>query len=174
MKPGSKLLSAVVLAVAVPSMSLAAEKHIPENKVPKAVIEAVKQKYPDAKMTGFEEEKEGKRTAYEVDVQSGSTEMEVDVTPEGKIISEETRIEEAALPESVKKAFAASKHGKSKVEKVEKVVVIGKEDSPSYEVAVTEGGKRNEIVFDKDGKVLHEKKAGKEPRGEAKREAEKK
>jgi hypothetical protein len=171
----SKLLFAAALAALIPSLALAGEKRVAESQVPKAVLEAVKQKYAGARLTGFEEQQEGKQTTYEVKLEEGSVEREVVLTPDGKPVSEETGIAPDAVPQNVRQALTASKHGKASLEKAEKVVFTGKEDAPQYELLVSEGGKRTELVFDHDGKLLKEEpKASKPHHGKAGHEAEEK
>lgn len=160
------------LVVSVPAVALAAERHIPESKVPKAVVEAVKQKYPSAKATGYEEEKEDGKVNYEVDLQNGAQEMEVELSADGKVLAEEVRVEPKDVPEAVTKALQSSPHGKGKVEKAEKVTLTDKPGAEFYELYVAEGAKRTQLLFDKEGKLVKQSQ-GHEPRGEAKREAEK-
>ena len=145
------------MAIALLSVSIqASERKLKEADVPKAVIDAVKTAHPDAKITGFEEEKEQGKTVYEVSLGEGANKVELDVSPDGKILTTETVIALNAVPGEVQKAFGASKYGKWTVKKVEKVVDTGHEQDPRFEYQVSNAGKRAEVVFANDGKIVKE------------------
>jgi hypothetical protein len=167
-------LLACGLAVAAPRTARAQEVKVEEKDVPKACIDAVKKKYPTAKLTGFEKETEGDKVTYEVRVEvkgeKAVRKIDVELSPGGKILAEEEEISKDALPEKVKKALAASKYGTWEIKRVERVVKEEKEDDPSYELVVTNGKRKFEIVLDKDGKITNEEekkvKAEKSEKGE--------
>jgi len=85
--------------------------------------------------------------------------VEVSLTPEGKILSEESTIDPSALPDAVKKGLQASKYGSWKVKKAEKVIEGEDAGKPSYEVEVTKGAEKAEVVFDPAGTVIKEEVA---------------
>ena len=165
------------LAVVLVALSLSAfakEKAVAEKDVPKPVTDAVKARYPTGTVSGYAMEKEGKTTSYEVRVKQDGREYETDFSAEGKLVSEEMEIEAADVPAEVRAAEEKSKYAKWKIERVEKVVLAGKEKTPSYEVLVTDGKKWMEVVFDHTGKLVKEEKHQEPHKGEAKREMEKK
>lgn len=130
--------------------------------VPKAVVQAVKAKYPKGKLTEASKETEDGKTVYEVTVMDGKTHIDVTVTPEGKIILVEKTIAAKDLPRAVADALE-KRHPGAKVNLAEE---ISKDDKVTgYEVVVeTKGKKLMEVNFAPDGKFVkeEEKKAEKE------------
>jgi uncharacterized membrane protein YkoI len=132
------------------------EKSLKRADVPKPVIDAVTKKYPSARLKKFgEEEDEGKRI-YEVELANGAEQVSIDVSPEGKILAEETVIKPASLPEPVKAGLKASKYGTWKITKAERVIHDEKTDAPEYEVVVTAKKEKFEVVLDGTGKITKE------------------
>jgi hypothetical protein len=140
----------------LPAALLASEHKVKKADVPAAVLEALQKKYASAKVTGFQKEVEKGKTAYEAKLDNG---VEVSFTPEGKVVSEESRIDPASMPEAVKKGLQASKYGSWKMRKAEKVVEGEDASRPTYEVAVESGSQRAEVVFDPAGSLIKEEVA---------------
>jgi hypothetical protein len=134
----------------------APEKALKRAEVPKPVIEAVTKKYPKAKLKKFGEEMEEGKKIFEVELTSGTDQVSVDVSPEGKILAEETVVKPSALPAPVKAALEGSKYKGWKVAKAEKVIHEEKEGTLEYEVLVQSKKERYEVVLDKDGKITKE------------------
>jgi len=134
----------------------APEKELKQADVPRPVIDAVSRKYPKAKLKKFGEEMEEGKKIFEVELTSGKDEVSVDVSPEGKILAEETVIKPAALPAPVKAALQSSKYKGWKVTKAEKVIHDEKEETVEYEVVVQSKKEKFEVVLDKDGKITKE------------------
>jgi len=149
----------VIGVVFIFSLSAAAsERKIKQSEAPKAVIEAVKKKYPSSRMLEFAEEQDNGKTVYEVKVQDGKSEVDVGLSAEGKIVSEEKRLDPSALPAKVSEAISASKYARWKIERAETVVLNENESGPTYEIAVVQGKNRVELMFDPAGKLLKENK----------------
>ena len=134
----------------------AAESAVKNADVPAAVKDAVEKRYAGAKQLGWEMEVEEGKTRYEVKLEQGKDHLEVSVTSEGKVLSEESELAYSAVPEAVKKAFAAGKYGAWKVHKAEKIVDGQDAAKVSYEVAAKQGSEGVEVVFDASGKQLKE------------------
>jgi hypothetical protein len=136
------------------------EEKVPLNKLPKAVTEAVKKKFPKAELVSAEKEKEDGKIVYELNFKNEGSTVEVIVTPEGKILVVEKEITVKDLPKAVADALE-SKYAKATIKKVEE---ISKEDKiTAYEVLlVTEKKKTLEVQFSPEGKVLEEEKKDKE------------
>jgi hypothetical protein len=159
-------LFACVLALGL-SIARADEKPVKEAEVPKPALDAVKKKYPGAAFKEFAREEEKGKVSYEITLtlkeKDKTRKLDVLVSPEGKIEVEEEVVGEDALPEAVKKALGASKYGKWKIQKVERIVKNEDEKDPSFELLVKDGDKKAEVLFDKDGKLVEEEdKTGKE------------
>jgi hypothetical protein len=146
--------AALVLSLAV---ARGDEEKVDLDKLPKAVVKAVKDKFPKAKLVGAEKEKEGGKTVYEVHIKDGKTTIEVTVTPKGKIVSVEKEISAKDLPKAVAEALE-KKYPRAKITKTEEV---SKDDKITYEMQITVGKKKLEVVFDPDGKFVKEEKKDK-------------
>ena len=135
--------------------AFAGESKISEAEVPKAVLDGVAKKYPAAKKTGFEREVEKGKTVFEVKLLNGGHKIDVDVSPEGTILEEEEEIAFDAAPAAVKAALASSsKYAKWTVKRAERVVTAGNHAEPHFEIVVTSGKNKAELVFSTDGKLL--------------------
>ena len=158
-------LAVVVLLVPVVRADEKEEK-VPLDKLPKAVVEAVKAKFAGATLVSAEKEKEDGKTVYEVNIKHKGHTIEVSVTPEGKIVSVEKTIAAKDLPEAVAAALK-KKYPKATVKKVEE---LSKDDKVTgYEVLLVAPGKKPvEVVFDPSGKITKT-----EPKGEKKEEKDK-
>jgi hypothetical protein len=140
------------------------EEKVALDKVPKAVLEAVKARFPDAKMLSAEIEKEDGKTVYEIAIKDKDQKIEVTVTPDGKIVSMEKQIAAKDLPKAVTEALEA-KYPKATYKMIEEVIEVkdGKEKLEGYEVLlVTAEKKKLEVVVAPDGKITKEEKKDKE------------
>ena len=157
----------VVAALWLAGDALAAE-------VPKAVTEAVKKKYPDAKILSAKQEEERKdgKAVYSVSVARGKQEMDIDVDSDGKIVSEEASIEPSAVPEQIQKGLKDTKYGTWKVKHVERVILDEKDSTAHFEILVAKGKQQKELVFAPDGRLEKEESPKKNHRGAAKKEVE--
>jgi hypothetical protein len=132
-----------------------ADQTISESEVPKPALDGVTRKYPGAKKLGFERETEDGQTNYEVKLLHHDQRIDVEVAADGKIVSEETTISFDAAPEAVKQALAASpKYGKWTVRHTERVIQGENTAAPRYEIVVSKGKHKAELVFAADGKLL--------------------
>ena len=131
----------------------AEEKKIPLDKVPAAVLGAVKAKYPGAELTGAEKEKEKGVTVYEVALKDKGRRIEATFEADGTLVSVEKAVSVKDLPRAVADALDA-KYPKAKVKKAEEET---EGDKLTYEIhLVTAEGKKMEVVFDRSGKVVEE------------------
>lgn len=141
----------VVLAVFAAARADEDEEKIPLDKVPKAVLDAVKDKYPDAELVGAEKESEDGKTVYELQIKNKGQKLEVTFKPDGTLTTVEKEIEVKALPKEVTDALDA-KYPKATLEKAEEVT---EGDKLSYEVRLTTADKKSlEVELDARGKVL--------------------
>ena len=141
---------------------------------PKAVTDAIKKKYPDARIVSVKQEKERNdgKPIYWVSLERGKEEMDVDLDADGKIISEEARVEPSAVPESLKSSIKSSAYADWQVTRVERVILGEKEDTAHFEVLVQKGKQQKELVFAPNGKVEKDEAPKKNHRGAAKKEVE--
>jgi uncharacterized membrane protein YkoI len=130
------------------------EEKIPLDKVPKAVLKAVKNKFKDAKLVGAEKENENGKLVYEITIKHKDDSIEVIVTPEGKILACEKVIAVKDLPAAVLKAVEA-KYPKADIKKAEEITA---DDKITYEVLLLIDKKKLEVVLDPSGKIVKEEK----------------
>lgn len=157
------ILVAVSLLV-VSASTRADEEKVPLDKLPEAVVKAVKARFPDAKLVSAEKEDEDGKTVYEVAITNKDQKIEVTLTPEGEIVEIEKEIAAKDLPEKVAKSLEA-KYPKATYKTIEEVIKVKekKEQSPYYEVLlVTADKKKLEVSVDGDGKIIKEEDKSKE------------
>jgi hypothetical protein len=131
------------------------EEKIPLDKLPKAVVDAVKAKFEGAELVSAEKEKEDGKEVFEVAIKHKGQNIEVTLTPEGKIVSVEKEIAVKDLPKEVSEALDA-KYPKATIKKLEEVT---EGDKLTYEaLLVTADKKTVEAVFDPKGKLVKEEK----------------
>jgi hypothetical protein len=140
----------------------APEKTLTQADVPRPVIEAVTRKYPRAKLKKFGKELDEGKPIFEVELTSEKERISIDLTPEGKILAEETELSPAALPAPVKAGLQASKYKGWKITRAEKVIHDEKADTLAYELQVQSKKEKFEVVLDREGKITKEEaKTGK-------------
>jgi hypothetical protein len=130
------------------------EKEIPIDKVPKAVIDAVKKKFPTIQIKSATEETEDGKVSYEIESTVNGANTDIVLKADGTIEVIEKEIKEKDLPAPVL-ATLKSKYPTAKVTKYEELT---KGTDVTYEMAF-EGGSVKEVVIDKTGKVVDEEKA---------------
>ena len=133
----------------------AGEVKVPLKDVPKAVLDAVKERFPRAELTQATKESEDGKTTYEIALKDRGRSVDLSATADGKITEIETAIDAKALPAKVTSALAA-KYPDGTIKKAEEIVEIedGKE-TKSFEVIVTTTAKKSlEVKLSPDGKIL--------------------
>ena len=83
------------------------EQKIDVKDLPKAVLAAVKAKFPEGKVTGAAKEEEGGKVTYEVALEDKNSKIDVAVSAKGKILEVEKTIDEQKLPKAVAATLAA-------------------------------------------------------------------
>jgi uncharacterized membrane protein YkoI len=139
------------------------EEKVPLDKVPKAVLDAVKKRFPDADVKSAEKETEDGKTVYEIAVKNKGQTIEVTLTPDGEITEIEKQIEDKDLPKVITEALD-SKYAKATLKMIEEVIKVkdGKEKLEYYEILlVTSDDKKLEVSISPEGKILKEEKKGK-------------
>ncbi len=131
------------------------EQKVPLAQVPRAGIDAVKHKFPQAELKEASKEVEGKKTTYEVSLTSAGKHITVSLDEKGEIEEIETEIAMSDVPRAVTEAIAA-RYPQAKIKKAEEIVEIedGKEEEKAYELdVVTAAGKSVEVTVDARGKI---------------------
>src|SRR5262249_16815238 len=137
--------------------ALAHETAIKKSEMPAAALAAVAHKYPNAKQVGFTREEEQNQIIFEIEILDGKRHMDIDLSPQGKILAEELWIGEEALPAAVRQAVADN-FRKWSVKRVERIVTEENEATPHFELLVTQGKQKLEIVFDETGRLIKQEK----------------
>jgi hypothetical protein len=156
----------IAAAVTVASLGLlvaassgrADEEKVALKDVPKAVLDAIKAKFPGAELTEAAKETEDGKTTYEVALKDKAGKaVDVAATAEGKITEIETTIAAKDLPKAVVSAIDA-KYPKATVKKAEEIVAIdGDKETKSFEVVLTTADKKTlEVKLSPEGKALEE------------------
>jgi hypothetical protein len=151
------LASLVVLAV-MGSVAMADEEKVPLDKLPQKVTDAIKAKFPNAKLVAAEKEKEDGNVVYDVDITNGEDKLEVAVKEDGTITGYEKAIKVKDLPEAVTKALE-DKYQKHTCKAVEEVYKVkdGNDEFDCYEIVIeTAAKKKFELLVEKDGKIRKE------------------
>jgi uncharacterized membrane protein YkoI len=157
-------LAAVVGFVGVPGGARADEENVPLDKLPKAVADGVKKRFPDAELKEASKEDENGKTVYEVSIKDKGHNIDVTLTPEGGLVSIERSIEAKDLPKAVADTLE-QKYPKATLKLVEEVIKVreGKEKLEYYELQlVTADKKKLEVTVTPDGKINHEEDKSKE------------
>ncbi len=141
------------------------EEKVPLDKVPKAVLEAAKKRFPKADIVGASKEGEDGKTVYEVELKEGGKTIDVTLTPEGTITLIEKQIDAKDLPKAVAETLD-KEYPKAKLKIVEEVTAVkdGKEVVDFYEALLATADKKEiEVQIAADGKVkkVEEKKTEK-------------
>ena len=146
---GSALSLLAVVAVR------AQEKKVPLDKVPKAVLDAVKAKFEGADLKGASTEKDGDKLVYEISLVHKGHKIDASLTADGKFVSVEKEIKAADLPAAVAAAIK-DKYPKAKIKLAEEVSEGGK---VKFEVLLQTGPMSAvEVVLSPDGKIIKEEK----------------
>lgn len=119
-----------------------------KTKVPQAVLDAFKAKYPTA--TDVEWEKEGENE-YEAEFEIGKSEYEASFTATGQWLETEQEVGVEDLPAAVYTAFNTAYPNAKKVE-IEKI------ETPNqvikYKFEFKERRKKKEVVYDSKGELM--------------------
>jgi hypothetical protein len=153
----NRLAVAVTLATAFGFLTLtgtgwAEEERIAVEDLPRAVLKAVKTRFPRAEIKAAveveeeEDDEEEDETRYEVSLEFKGHNYDVTLESDGKIVEIEKEISVDELPRAVKKALAA-RHPGVKIEKVEEVTRGNR--PPYYEVIV-----KAEVAFTAKGRLI--------------------
>ena len=127
------------------------EEKLSPDKLPKAVLAAIKAQFPAAEITEAEKETEGGKVVYEVELKDKGQEYEVELLEDGTILEVEKELHDP--PAAVTRAVAG-KYPKARIiEVAEASKVTDKRLTPThYEVTIeTDAKKELELIVSLDG-----------------------
>lgn len=135
----------------------------PAAKLPKAVAKTFKKEFPKGKIAKLDVEQENGVTVCDIEFKEGKTEKETDIAADGTMLEFSTVVDAKTVPEAAMQAVRQAAEGAKigHVEQVEishqtkdgKVVKLPKPVT-RYEVGMTKGNQRAEIVVATDGTVV--------------------
>jgi uncharacterized membrane protein YkoI len=135
-----------------------AEK-IPLDKVPKAIMDAIKGRFPAAEISSVEKEKEDGKIVFDVELKHQGRKYEMEIAEDGTILEIEKEVAAKDVPAAVTKA-ALAEYPRATVKEVMEVnKVKGKQETPDhYEVTLTTADKTSvEVNVSLDGKIIKKK-----------------
>jgi uncharacterized membrane protein YkoI len=142
------------------------EEKVDLDRLPKPVLQAVKDRFKDAEVKGASKEKEDGKTVYEVTIRLKGQNIDVTVTPEGDIVLIEKEIAAGDLPRAAARALE-ERYPKATYKIVEEIIKVEKkaEKLAYYEVLlVTTDKKKLEVQVTAEGKIVNEEKKDREDR----------
>jgi hypothetical protein len=144
----------IAFVLAVIARAQGGEEKLSPDQLPKAVLDAAKAKFPDAKIIGASKEDENGKTEYEVVMEKEGRHIDATFTAAGSIVSIEKTITAKELPKPVRQAVK-KRYPKSSFKRIEEIT---KEDKvAAYEALLTTAEKKTvEVVFDPAGKFVKE------------------
>jgi hypothetical protein len=136
----------------------AGEKKLTRKDLPAPVLTAFDKAYPKAVIKGLSKEDEDGKTTYEIESVDGKTHRDIAYASDGTVLEIEEVVAEAALPGAVT-AAAHKEFPKGKILKAEKLTHQGVTE---YELVITVGKEKHELVFTPDGTTVKKEKKDKE------------
>lgn len=144
----SQILIASMI-VWLPVLLSSQEQSIKKKDVPKLVIDAFLKSYPKAQIKGFSSESDKEAVLYEVESLEGKVHRDITYLADGTLVSVEETLSFNDLPDPVQGAFH-KQYPKGKIILCEKLT---KASTIQYELLVSSGGKKYEVVLNPDGTV---------------------
>jgi uncharacterized membrane protein YkoI len=159
---GAAALIAAAVVVIVAANGLADDKpeKIAPDKLPKKIMDAIKNRFPNAEITSAEKEKEDGKVVYDIELKQDGRKYEMDIQEDGTIIEIEKQVDAKDLPEAVGKAIKA-KFPDALIKEIMEVnkVKENKETPDHYEVIIVDKDKKEkEVTVSLDGKTINAEK----------------
>ena len=136
----------------------AQEETVPQDKIPKAVMDALLSKFPKAKIDKCTKAKEGNDVVYDIEFKQEGRKCEADIKENGVYINYEKAIEAKELPKLVRDAIEKKYPKATMKEIMQETEVKGKEEKLSaYEVVLMTAEKKEvEVRVSPEGKILED------------------
>jgi uncharacterized membrane protein YkoI len=152
------LCALVVVVFALPVLARAADEPKDLDKIPKAVMDTLKTKFPKAKIAKWTVEKEEGKDVYDIEFTEDGKKAEADIFADGTIHNFEREFPAKDLPKAVTDAVE-KKYPKSKMKEVMEITEIKdkKEVHGGFEIVLETADKKEvEVTVAKDGKILED------------------
>lgn len=143
---------------------VADEEKVPLDKIPKAVADALRAKFPKAKIDKCTKDKEGDEVVYDIEFKEDERKCEADIKENGDYINFEKAIEAKKLPKAVSDAIE-KRYPKSILKEIMEETQVkakkrnkgNKEKLSAYEVVLdTTDKKEVEVRVSPKGKILED------------------
>ena len=155
---------AAAVFVLVATVSGAEDEPKDLDKIPKAVMDALKAKFPRAKIDKWTKETENGKVVYDIEFKQDGRKAEADIAEDGTIQNFEREFDAKDLPKAVTEAVE-KRYPKSKLKEVMEITEIKdkKEVHGGFEIVLTTAdNKEVEVTIAKDGKIGEDSGAKKE------------
>jgi uncharacterized membrane protein YkoI len=133
-------------------------KKIKESDVPQKVMDAVKARFPNAKIDSVEREKEEGNVIYDIELTQDGRKYETDVKEDGTLVEVEKALDAKNWPANVTQAVMA-KYPRTTIKEVmeKSLVKDGKETVHEYEVVIRyNDSQEKELTVTPEGKITGE------------------
>src|SRR5262245_57680681 len=136
----------------------AQEEVVPQDKIPKAAMDALLAKFPKAQIDKCTKAKEGDDVVYDIEFKQEGRKCEADIKENGTYINYEKAIEAKDLPKVVRDAVEKRYPKATLKEVMEETEVKGRDEKLSaYEVVLVTADKKDvEVRLSPDGKILED------------------
>jgi hypothetical protein len=157
-KFGILIGTAALCCFALFGKSEAQEEAVSPDKIPAKVMEALKSKFPQAKIDKCTKAKEGDDVVYDIEFKEGTRKCEADIKEGGAYINYEKAIAEKDLPKACREAMEKKYPTATLGDVMEETEVMGKDEKLSaYEVMLTTADKKEvEVRLSPEGKILED------------------
>lgn len=148
------LLACVLIA----TMAAAQDKKPDLDKIPKAVMDSLKMRFPRAEIRKCTMEKEADKIVYDIEFTQGAQKFEADIFEDGTIHNWEKEIAAKDVPAAVK-AAVDKKYPKAAWKEIMQITEVknGKEMLEGYEIVLETADKKEvEVTVAPDGKILED------------------
>ena len=151
------LLGAFALFLATAQVR-AREEAVSQDEIPKAVMDALLAKFPEAKIDKCTKAKEGDDIVYDIEFKQKGRKCEADIKASGTYINYEKAISAKELPKAVRSAIRKRYPKATLKEIMEETEVKGKDEKLSaYEVVLVTADKKDvEVRLSPDGNILED------------------
>jgi hypothetical protein len=128
------------------------------EKIPPAVMDALKVRFPDADIKKWTKEEEGEIFVFDIEFEQNGWKFEADIKEDGSIHNWEKALEEKDLPDMVKEAAETAYPGATIVEIMVITAVTGGEEAlEGYEIVLQPADADEvEIMVAPDGAIVED------------------
>lgn len=136
----------------------AQEEAVSQDKIPKAVMNALLARFPAAKIDTCTKDKEGNDVVYDIEFKQEGRKCEADIRENGTYINFEKAIEARDLPRVVRDAIEKRYPKATLKEVMEETEVKGRDEKLSaYEVVLATADRSDvEVRVSADGRILED------------------